>query len=60
MGLLKELYEKPKVVIENELYVPQELYKRYIVSKLEDEKLDCANQDEKDGIDLAISCIWNS
>lgn len=60
MGLLKALNERPKVVINNEKYVPEDLYKEYIIERLEDEKLDCNNQDEKDGIDFAIKCIWNS
>lgn len=60
MGLLKELTEKPRVVINNEEYVPMDLFKKYLVERLEEEKLDCDNQDEKDGIDYAIKCIWNS
>lgn len=60
MGLLKELTEKPKVIINNEEYVPEALFKKYLVERLKDEKLDCNSQDEIDGIELAINCIWNS
>ena len=60
MGLLKELNERPKVVINNEEYVPKDLFKDYLIDLLEQEKNDCNNQDEKDGIDYAMKCIWNS
>lgn len=60
MGLLKELTEKPTVIINDEKYVPIDLYKNYLIERLEAEKKDCINQDEKDGIDIAIKCVWNS
>lgn len=60
MRLLKALNARPKVVINNEKYVPKDLYKEYLIERLEKEKLDCNNQDEKDGINFAIKCIWNS
>lgn len=60
MSKCKELNERPKVLINGEDYVPRESFKEYLIEKLEDEKLDCDNQDEKDGIDYAIKCIWNS
>lgn len=60
MGLLKALNERPRVIINNEKYVPEELYKEYLIERLEEEKLDSCDKNEKDGIDYAIKCIWNS
>lgn len=60
MGFLKELNEKPKVTVDNIVYVPEELYKQYIIGRLETMKIECVNKDEEDGLDLAIDTVFNS
>lgn len=60
MGMLKELNECPKVVVDDTTYVPQELFKEYVIERLKDIKRDCVNNNEKDGIDMAIICVQNS
>lgn len=60
MGFLKELNEKPKVTVDDIAYVPEELYKKYLIGRLESIKTECVNKDEEDGLNLAIDTVFNS
>lgn len=60
MGFLKELHETPKVKVNGVTYVPKDIFKKYVIARLEDIKKDATNQDEIDGIDDAIKVVFNS
>lgn len=60
MGFLKELKAMPKVTVDGVIYVPEDIYKKYVIARLEDLKKDALSQDEIDGIDDAIDVVFNS
>lgn len=60
MGFLKELHEAPKVTVDDVTYVPKDIYKTYVIARLEVLKEDAFSQDEIDGIDEAIKVVFNS
>lgn len=60
-GELKKLMEiMPKVEINGFKYIPEKMYKEYLIARLEDSKQDTVNDDEIVGIDIAINTVSNS
>lgn len=59
MGKLIELNEKPSVVINGERYIPEELYKEYLIERLEDEKQICRRFAEKVDTEL-MTGYWDN
>lgn len=55
----KNYLEMPKVTINGRLFVDKEYFKDKAIMLMKDCREDCANQDEKDGIDQAITVLYN-
>lgn len=49
--------DMPKVFINHSQYVDRDIYKEYLISKIRDEMKDASNQDERDGLEIAIQVI---
>ena len=59
MANLKDYLEQPKVEIQGKKFVDEQLLIELLNNRFEDLKKDCANEDEKDGIDMCQSLILN-
>lgn len=55
----KNYLEMPKVTINGRLFVDKEFFKDKAIMLMKDCKEDCVSQDEKDGIDQAITVLYN-
>lgn len=49
----------PKVTVNGKEFVDKEFFKDKAIMLMKDCKEDCVSQDEKDGIDQAITVLYN-